>query len=216
MTLEADPVRLTPSPAELLAAGLADMALELPLPRRQQLIDYLYLLHRWNRIYNLTAVRELDAMVTRHLLDCLSLLPLLAGVRLIDVGSGAGLPGLVLAIAQPQLQVVLLDSALKRTRFLIQAAHELELVNVRVERARVEDFKPAQRFDCMVSRASLGLDELISAADALLAADGLLLSMQGKLPCQSNSFTKRGVIFKPLRVPGLGAQRHVAIYHPGS
>ncbi len=200
--------------AGILADGLAAMAIEVSAVRQRLLIDYLQLLCKWNRSYNLTAVRDLRQMVTRHLLDSLSLSPLLAGDRLIDVGSGAGLPGLVLALTQPKRRFVLLDSALKRSRFLIQSVHELQLANVRVVRARVEDFKPAQRFDCMISRASLGLDALIAVADRLLASNGVMLSMQGKRPEQTNFHTQRGVIFKQLKVPGLDAQRHVAIYHP--
>lgn len=200
--------------AGMLADGLAAMALEVSAARRQALIEYLQLLHKWNRSYNLTAVRDLREMVTRHLLDSLSLSPWLAGERIIDIGSGAGLPGLVLAITHPHRRFVLLDSALKRTRFLIQSVHELQLANVQVVRARVEDFEPAQPFDCMISRASLGLDALIAVADRLLLSSGVMLSMQGKCPEPSSASVQRGVSFKPLRVPGLDAQRHVAIYHP--
>ena len=197
----------------LLADGLNDMSLEISADRQQQLISYLGLLHKWNRSYNLTAVRDPEQMVSRHLLDSLSLSPLLTGPRIIDVGSGAGLPGLILAITHPNLQWVLLDSALKRTRFLIQAVHELELANVQVERARIEDFKAEQEFDCMVARASLGLDALIDVADRVLKHNGLMLAMQGKSPVDASAYVQRGVEFKPLRVPGVDAQRHVAIYH---
>ncbi len=200
--------------AGLLREGLAAMALEVSAAQQQLLIAYLGLLHKWNRSYNLTAVRDPEQMVTRHLLDSLSLSSLLVGQRLIDVGSGAGLPGLVLAITHPHLQVVLLDSALKRTRFLIQAGHELGLANVQVERARIEDFKPELRFDCMVSRASLGLDELMAVAGTVLKSDGLMLSMQGRCLENSNAYEQRGVKFKTLWVPGLDAQRHVALYYP--
>ncbi len=200
--------------AGVLADGLAAMALEISAARRQALIEYLQLLHKWNRSYNLTAVRDLREMVTRHLLDSLSLSPWLAGERCIDVGSGAGLPGLVLAITHPHRRFVLLDSALKRARFLIQSVHELHLDNVEVVRARVEDFTPARPFDCMISRASLGLDALIAAADRLLVSHGVMLAMQGKRPEQASAYEQRGVSFKQLQVPGLDAQRHVAIYHP--
>lgn len=197
----------------LLAEGLNDMSLEVSVDHQQRLLSYLGLLHKWNRSYNLTAVRDPEHMVSRHLLDSLSLSPLLRGPRIIDVGSGAGLPGLVLAITHPHLHWVLLDSALKRTRFLIQAVHELELTNVHVERARIEDYKAEQQFDCMVARASLGLDELITVADRVLKSNALMLAMQGKFPEDASAYLKRGVEFKPLRVPGIDAQRHVAIYH---
>lgn len=204
---------VTRSAQELLAEGLAAMDLKLNATRQQTLLNYLQLLEKWNHGYNLTAVRDLQQMVTRHLLDSLSIAPLLVGERCIDMGSGAGLPGLVLAVVQPERNFVLLDSALKRTRFLLQAAHELELANVRIERVRVEDFKPESLFDCMVSRASLALDDLITAADRLLLKGGVLLAMQGKLPRQACIYTRRGVVFEALRVPGIEAQRHVAVYY---
>ena len=197
----------------LLADGLDDMSLEISADRQQQLLSYLGLLHKWNRSYNLTAVRDPEQMVSRHLLDSLSLSPLLKGPRILDVGSGAGLPGLILAITHPNLQWVLLDSALKRTRFLIQAVHELGLGNVQVERARIENFKSEREFNCMVSRASLGLDALIEVAGRVLKRNGLMLAMQGKSPEDSSTYAQRGVEFKPLRVSGIDAQRHVAIYH---
>lgn len=200
-----------------MAEGLAALEIDVDSGRRQRLIDYLRLLHKWNRAYNLTAVRDPLEMIPRHLLDSLSLLPLLNGERIIDVGSGAGLPGLVLAIADPRRQFVLLDSALKRTRFLTQAVHELQLANVRVERARVEELSADRDFDCMLSRASLELDALLAAAARLLKPGGVLLSMQGKLPAGACAHVRRGVVFERLRIPGLDAERHVAVYHqPGS
>lgn len=198
---------------EILGAGLAAMDLEFSVHQQRQLLNYLELLHKWNHSYNLTAVRDLQQMVARHLLDCLSLSPLLAGVHVLDIGSGAGLPGLVLAITEPCRHFVLLDSALKRTRFLNQAVHELQLTNVRVERARAENFKPARKFDCMVSRAALAFDDLIKVADSLLDKGAVLLAMQGRLPAQACDYTRRGVVFERLRVPGMDAHRHVAIYH---
>jgi len=130
-------------------------------------------------------------------------------------GSGAGLPGLVLAIADPRRHFLLLDSALKRTRFLIQADHELQLENVRIERGRVEYFEPAAPYDGMVSRASLALGELISTADRLLISGGRLLAMQGRLPANACVLARRGVVFERLRVPGIEGHRHVAIYQRG-
>jgi len=201
------------APEEILGEGLKSMQLQVSAEQRQLLMEFVQLLAKWNKSYNLTAVRDLRQMVVRHVLDSLSICALLVGARILDVGSGAGLPGLVLAITEPDRHFVLLDSALKRTRFLHQAAYELGLGNVEIERQRIENFRPQIAFDCMLSRASFPLQSLLDTSHVLLRKDGVLLSMQGKIPEQACTFTRQGVVFEQLTVPGIDAQRHVAIYH---
>ena len=182
-----------------------------------RLAAYLALLERWNRAYNLTAVREPEAMVVRHLLDSLSILPWLEGPRVLDVGSGAGLPGIPLAIAQPEYEFCLLDSNGKRTRFLIQATAELHLSNVSVVRSRAEDYRPAMLFNSVVSRAFATLAELAVDTGRLCAPTGRLLAMKGVFPDDElarlpSAYQVVGVY--PLRVPHLDAERHLVHLAP--
>jgi 16S rRNA (guanine527-N7)-methyltransferase len=146
---------------------------------QQKLIDYLQLLERWNKTYNLTAVRDPKTMVTRHLIDSLTILPYLEGKRFIDVGTGAGLPGMVIAIAMPETQWVLLDSNQKKTRFLTQAAIELGLANVEVVHSRIENYKDSRGFDMATSRAVTTLVELLRQVEHLCQN---LLAMKGQIP----------------------------------
>lgn len=144
-----------------------------------RLCAYIGLLDKWNQAYSLTAVRDTQQMVTRHLLDSLSVTPYLQGSRVIDVGSGAGLPGIPLAITQADKHFVLLDSQLKKTRFLTQAATELGLQNVDVVRERVEQYSPTQPFDTVISRAFSSVREFIRSAGHLCVPTGRLLAMKG-------------------------------------
>lgn len=198
-----------------LDAGLASMGVDLDGPTRDRLVRYLRLLERWNRAYNLTAVRDPLEMVPRHLLDSLAALPHLRGRRCLDVGSGAGLPGLVLAAANPAIAWVLLDSSAKKCRFLIHARVELELDNVRVERIRVEDFHPGTRFSTIISRALSNLAEFVSGAEHLLAPGGRMIAMKGRYPEQELSalggYAGRTEVV-PVRLPGLDdGRRHLVI-----
>jgi 16S rRNA (guanine527-N7)-methyltransferase len=173
---------------------------------------YLTLLERWNRAYNLTAVRDPEAMVVRHVLDSLSILPWIEGSRVLDVGSGAGLPGIPLAIARPGFEFCLLDSNGKRTRFLIQVAAELQLKNVKIVRSRVEEYQPEVLFNTVVSRAFATLAEMAAAAGRLCACDGRLLAMKGVFPDDElarlpPAYSVMGVY--PLQVPSLDAERHL-------
>lgn len=165
--------------AERLREGVALLP-DVPDAAIPGLIDYLALLHRWNRAYNLSAVRDPAEMVTRHLLDSLAILPWLRGPRLLDVGSGAGLPGIPLALARPDLRVVLLDANGKKTRFLQQAVAELRLANVQVIRQRIEDMADADGFSCIVSRAFARVDVFVAGAARLLAPGGCLLAMKAR------------------------------------
>ena len=198
--------------AAALRSGVERLGLELESGAEERLLEYLYLLARWNRVYNLTAVRDLREMVTRHLLDCLAVAPWLHGERLLDVGSGAGLPGLVLAIARPGLACVLLDASAKRTRFCVQASGELGLERVRIEHARVEDYVPGQAFSTVISRAFTDAVALVRLSRPLLAPGGRVLAMKGRRPdAEIAALGALGgeLAVRRLEVPGLDAERHL-------
>jgi 16S rRNA (guanine527-N7)-methyltransferase len=181
--------------------------------QQSALLGYLALLEKWNKVYNLTAVRDPAQMVPQHLLDALSIRPYLHGERILDVGTGAGLPGIPLAIAEPQREFVLLDSALKRTRFVTQAVAELGLKNVEVVQARIEDYQPTALFDTITSRAFTATGDFVAATGHLLADNGRLLAMKGKLPEQEiNSLPDQWVCeVHKLAVPGVIGERHILL-----
>ena len=190
--------------------GVERLGIPLPDGAVERLTAYLALLERWNRAYNLTAVRDPDAMVIRHLLDSLSILPWIEGPRVLDVGSGAGLPGIPLAVTRPGLEFCLLDSNGKRTRFLTQAVTELQLKNVEVVRSRVEDYQPSFLFNSVVSRAFATLAELLASAGRLCAPTGRLLAMKGVFPDDELARLPPGYVLAgvyPLHVPSLEAER---------
>lgn len=148
----------------------------------EPLFQYLLLLNKWNAAYNLTAIRDLTEMVSKHVLDSLAILPWIQGQSIIDVGTGAGLPGIPLAIAQPQTHFVLLDSNGKKTRFLNEVKRQLDLKNLEVVQSRVENYHPAQGFDTVVSRAFSSLEQMIYWTQHLIAKDGIWLAMKGRYP----------------------------------
>lgn len=194
-----------------LSAGLA--ALALPAALCGPLLAYLDELQKWNAAYNLTAVREPLAMVRRHLLDSLAVLPYVRS-PLLDVGSGAGLPGIPLALARPQLAVTLLDSNGKKARFLRHAVRSLGLDNAQVVQERAEAYRPAAGFASVVSRAFGTVAEFVRVTAQLPAADGQWLAMKGKLDRRELQDLPAGVgvvEVKPLNVPGLAEQRHLVI-----
>ena len=206
--------------ASVLDSGLADMGLALTAVRRSRLLAYLRLLHRWNRVYNLSAVRDPAEMVGRHVLDSLALLALVEGETLLDVGSGAGLPGVVLAIARPDLHCVLVDSAAKRVRFLVQCVAELGLENAEPLRARIEGHRDERRFSTIVSRAAFALVDLWRVCERLLEAEGRMLGMKAAPPDEAElaTLTKRGAKCRVVacRVPGFEGTRHVVVMERGS
>jgi 16S rRNA (guanine527-N7)-methyltransferase len=194
--------------------GLAELGCPLPTATEGQLLAYIHLLAKWNRTYNLTAVREPAQMVPRHLLDSLAILPYLAGPRVLDLGTGAGLPGLPLALARPDVHFVLLDSNAKKTRFVVQACAELGVKNVETVHGRVENYHPTPLFDTIVSRAFSTIAAMLVAGRHLCRPGGRFLAMKGVYPQDELAelppgFTMSGV--EALRVPGLDAARHVAI-----
>ncbi|MEL7613527.1 16S rRNA (guanine(527)-N(7))-methyltransferase RsmG [Vreelandella titanicae] len=169
---------LPTSVAPRLDQGLTQLGIAVDEHQRQQLLGLLALLHKWNRAYNLTAVRDVDDMVSRHVLDSAAVLPYVQGPRLLDVGAGPGLPGIVLAILAPQLDVTLLDSNGKKVRFQRQAVMELGLENVTPVQARVEQFEAAA-FDQVISRAFASLVDFVTLTRQLPSADGQWLAMKG-------------------------------------
>ena len=177
------------------------------------LLAYLGLLERWNRTYNLTAIRDAGEMVDKHLLDSLAMQAHLAGVeRLADLGTGAGLPGIPLAIVRPQLQVALVESNGKKARFLREAVRTLGLRNAQVVASRIEAFDPPRRFDAITARALAALPLILELGGHLLDRHGRLLAMKGVVPEDEIAALPpqwRVGAIHPLQVPGLGAQRHL-------
>ena len=203
---ERDPLR------QRLDAGVAALHIDLPAGARETLLAYVALLARWNAAYNLSAVREPAAMVTRHLLDSLSVLPYVQGTTLADLGSGAGLPGIPLAIAAPGRRVTLVDSNGKKARFLRAAVRELGLANVAVIEARVENAEGT--FDCVTARAFASLADMLAGGGHLLAPDGRWLALKGRMPEDELAALPEGFRVEavhPLAVPGLDAARHLVI-----
>lgn len=205
-------------PAVDLERGCEALGLDVGEKRRDLMLRYLVLLARWNETYNLTAVRDQRQMVTRHLLDSLAIAPHVCGERLLDVGSGAGLPGIPLAIMFPQREFHLLDSSGKKTRFLFQVKTALGLDNMSVQRARAESFatgKPyGEPFDAVLSRAFAPLGEMLAACRHLLAPGGSFLAMKGAYPGDELQALTDGDLttaVHPLRVPGLDEQRHLVV-----
>ncbi len=198
------------SPQEKLAQGLREMGLNLAPDVQQKLMDYLHLLVKWNKVHNLTAVRDIDEMVMLHLLDSLVVMPHIQEGNLLDVGSGAGLPGIPLALARPDLKITLLDSNHKKSTFQRQAKAELGLGNLQVVCSRVEAFQPEQKFGQIVSRAFSDLAEFTRLTSHLLADRGRWLAMKGVYPYDEIAQLQSvAVDVVPLAVPGLEAQRHL-------
>lgn len=200
-----------------LKAGVAALGLALPAGAEATLLAYLALLDKWNRVYNLTAVRDAERMVSHHLLDSLAAVPYYKGETVLDVGSGGGLPGIPLAIARPELRVTLIDSIAKKTAFLLQAKAELGLGNVQVITSRVEDFRPEAPFDVITSRAFSDLKEFVTLTRHLLKPGGRWLAMKGLLPHEEIATLPDWVKVSAnheLAVPGLEASRHMIVLEP--
>ncbi len=198
---------------ERIEAGVRALGLPVGEERLERWQRLLEMLARWNRAYNLTAIRDRAQMVTHHLLDSLAIAPWLGDGRVLDVGTGPGFPGLPLAILRPEQPFVLLDSNGKKIRFVRQVVAELGLTNVEPVQARVEGYRPPQPFDAVVSRAFSALAPFVEAACPLAAPGGRLLAMKGRL--SEEELVELGddlrVESLPLRVPGLAAERHLVI-----
>ena len=198
----------------ILDAGAAEMGLALERRQAAMLLVLVRELVDWSARFNLTAIREPADIVRKHLLDSLSVLPHLTGSSVADVGTGAGFPGLPLAIASPQRRFTLIESTGKKVRFVEHAAGSLGLANVTVVNARAEAFKPTQRFDCVVARALSSLADFVRFAGHLASPGGRLLAMKGRLPAEEIRAIPKGwrvVATHALAVPGLEAERHLVV-----
>ena len=200
-----------------LERGLAALGLPIEPSAQARLLAYLGLLQKWNSAYNLTAVRGKERMLTHHVLDSLAVAPHVQGSTWVDVGSGAGLPGIPLALARADSSFTLVDSNHKKTAFLEQAVVELGLRNVTVVRSRIEEWQPALRFDVVISRALSDLPEFLALAGRLCGEGGRLAAMKGVYPHEElaqvpQSYRVQRVI--ELTVPGLAAHRHLVLIEP--
>jgi len=202
------------SAADQLERGLIALGLTLEGDIRQRLLDYIVLIDKWNRVHNLTAIREPERMVSHHLLDSMAVAPHLHARRLLDVGSGAGLPGIPLALANPDMHVTLLDSNHKKAAFLNQAVIELKLKNAEVCSERVESWKSKNGFDVIISRAFSDMGEFVRITRHLLVPGGMFAAMKGLHPYEEidklpPDCKVRQVL--PLAIPGLDGARHLVL-----
>ncbi|TDO97425.1 16S rRNA (guanine(527)-N(7))-methyltransferase RsmG [Marinomonas balearica] len=199
---------------EMIRKGALDLGLSLTENTLQQLERYLELLQKWNKAYNLTAIRNADQMVSLHLIDSLSTIPFIKGDNIIDVGTGPGLPGMVLAICLPDKSFTLLDSNGKKTRFLTQVKMDLGLSNVTVANERVEKHVNQGHYDHVISRAFASLEDMINWCLPLPHKDGNFLAMKGVYPENEINQLPDGVIVQdvfPLMVPTIDAERHMVV-----
>lgn len=201
------------SAARRLAAGIEALGLSIDEPTRQRLLAYGALLMKWNKVYNLSAIRDEASMIDLHLLDSLSILPHLADVtRIADIGSGGGLPGIPLAICRPDCEVALVETVGKKASFLLQAKAELKLGQLSVHNTRVEQFRPAQAYPAVSSRAFASLADFVQLSDHLLATGGRWIAMKGQYPADELAALPPACKLlesRRLQVPGVDAERHL-------
>jgi len=216
--------------ADLLQAlkkGIDELTLDIPEETQQKLIQYIELIAKWNKSFNLTAIRNTEEMVTLHLLDSLAVVPFIRGTRILDVGAGAGLPGIVLALCFPEKEFVLIDTNGKKTRFMTQAKIELGLSNVEVVHARVDAYgvdenQPLKPFDAIISRAFASISDMLGYVGHLVTPETTILAMKAdsedeisQLPTDDKLAYKIDTIHE-LKIPGLQAKRQlIVITKPG-
>lgn len=201
------------TPQAILAQGIAAMGLGVDAPKQKKLLAYMALLQKWNKVYNLTAIRDAEEMVRLHLLDSLSVLPYIQGRNLLDVGSGGGLPGIVLAIVKPELQVTTIDTVQKKAIFMRQVKGELALDNLNVVHGRVEDYQPEEKFEMIISRAFSELALFIRLTRHLIAPGGRWLAMKGQiLQDELAKMDKKPNEIIQLKLYGLDAERHLVVF----
>ncbi|KZN54861.1 16S rRNA (guanine(527)-N(7))-methyltransferase RsmG [Pseudoalteromonas luteoviolacea] len=199
---------------EQLNALLAETEISLTENQKQQLVDYVGLLDKWNKAYNLTSVRDPKEMMVKHILDSLVVAPHLNGKHYIDVGTGPGLPGIVLAIALPDTEFVLLDSLGKRVRFLTQVKHALGLKNVTPVQSRVEEYQPSVKLDGVLSRAFASLQDMVQWCTHLIDSSGRFVALKGMYPQEELDNLPEGISLEQnvtLQVPNLEGERHLII-----
>jgi 16S rRNA (guanine527-N7)-methyltransferase len=202
-----------PALEKLLAEGIRDLGLDLAEAQQKQLMDYLALMAKWNAVYNLTSLRDPMQMVTHHLLDSLAAVPAFDDARnVLDVGAGGGLPGIVLAIARPDMKVSMIDTVHKKTAFLTQVKAELGLANVTVYTMKVQDLQVSDKFDVITSRAFADLSDFVNWSGHLLAQGGRFIALKGTAPKDEQERVPaewKVTELRPLQVPRLGAERHL-------
>lgn len=194
---------------QLLQMGLEQMGLAVSAEAQEKLLVYLSLLQKWNKTYNLTAITDMEKMISYHLLDSLSVAPYLSGESVVDVGSGAGLPGIPLAIYFPEKKFTLIDSVGKKTRFISHAARELELSNVQVVNGRAEEYQTPNSFDTMIARAVASVEDLTKISKHLLRVDGKLLMMKSDVSHEKINVPHQVI---QLVVPNINAQRSLIVF----
>lgn len=197
-----------------LSRLLAEAGISLSDQQQQQLVAYVEMLHKWNKAYNLTSVRDPNEMLVRHILDSIVVAPHLQGTRFIDVGTGPGLPGIPLSIVRPESHFTLLDSLGKRVRFLRQVQHELKLTNIEPVQSRVEDFPAEPPFDGVISRAFASLNDMVSWCHHLPGDTGRFYALKGQLPEDEIALLPAGLAVESiieLKVPHLEGERHLVI-----
>ncbi|MCK9396567.1 MAG: 16S rRNA (guanine(527)-N(7))-methyltransferase RsmG [Methylobacter sp.] len=192
---------------EILVSGAAALNLHVTDEQVDQLLDFIKLIEKWNKAYNLTAIRDREEMARLHILDSLAIVPHIEGRRVIDIGTGAGLPGIPLAICLPEISFTLLDSNAKKTRFVQQVVLELKLKNVEVLHSRVENYHPEKAYDAVLTRAFAGLPDIVRLTAHLLGKGGVLLAMKGQnLDAELAEITATNSVI-PLSVPGADVER---------
>ena len=199
---------------DTIKKGALEMGASLSDETIQTLVHYLAMLEKWNKAYNLTAIRDVEQMITLHLLDSLATLPYITGEKIIDVGTGPGLPGMVLAICYPDKQFTLLDSNGKKTRFLTQVKMELGINNVTVANERVEKHAHQGEYDHVISRAFASLQDMINWTLPLPKETGNFLAMEGVYPSDEIAALPKEVdviLTEPLNVPNIQAERHMVV-----
>ncbi len=192
---------------KILASGIASLNLSMTDEKIDQLLGFIKLIEKWNKAYNLTAIRDREEMARLHILDSLAIAPHIEGKRVIDIGTGAGLPGIPLAICLPEIDFTLLDSNAKKTRFVQQVVLELKLKNVEVLHSRVENYHPEKTYDAVLTRAFAGLSDIVKLTAHLLAKEGVLLAMKGQNPDAelAGIAAKKSVV--SVSVPGTDIER---------
>ncbi len=193
----------------ILQTGLEQLELEASESQIDLLLAFVSLIEKWNKAYNLTAIRNRDEMLRLHILDSLAILPCVSGQKIIDVGTGAGLPGIPLAILMPDRQFTLVDSNSKKTRFVQQAALELRLNNVSVVHGRIESLGHEAEYDAVLSRAFASLEDIMNMTEYLLQPEGVLIAMKGQKPESELKKIDRTYSITPIVVPGVEAERCV-------
>lgn len=198
----------------VLSSGLDSLDLSGSQEAVPKLLDYLALMIKWNKTYNLTAIREPEKMLTHHLLDSLAVIPYLYGKTIADIGSGAGLPGIPIALLKPDLQVALVEANQKKATFLRQACIQLKIANATVHCERVESWQPPMKYQMVISRAFSDLALFVRVAAHLCESGGVMLAMKGVYPHEEIRALTTDVNVEriiPLSVPELEAERHLVV-----